>query len=43
MTFQIEELTKKMKSMEKRIEAAEEVQAYEIAEDGTVINTESLL
>ena len=42
MTFQIEELTKKIKSMEKRIAAAEEVQAFEITEDGPV-NTETLL
>ena len=43
MVYQIEELTKIIKSMEKRIAATEEVQTYEITEDGAAINTESLL
>jgi hypothetical protein len=43
MTFQIEELTKKIKSIEKRVAATEEVQTYEITEDGAAINTESVL
>lgn len=43
MAYQIDDLTKKMKSLEKRIAAAEEVQTFEIPEEGGSLNTQDLL